>query len=444
MRENQLTPMYWLCVLDLCLNFFDLFSVYITNQVVTECSGTTMGDPTRPIGGNIMAHAASYTPHALDLTRYGIEPNPGESTSIGYVLMCEGSELVDSVIMYDAAAAASGLARCCANLTNAVHAVPPVATPVVESILSSNPALAALDGTRPSHSLALRNLALSVATSTPNVIYARAWSFPRSQLASLIAAVKATAPDPLLVRGKHAIADLLISLQSVASDPIELNYIGLTSNTGSHRWYQEDSASTNPNNATRQATLSFALRYLAALPSVSRFDSILCTVPPNQLHAAEAIIAHATANNRAHSINRAPCGSNFSEAKPIFADDECTIVSLVCFGVQSKCGGKRYGVEFFQKCSNTSTGYRPACNECVSSTRRKQRAEEAAAEPERTFVAHTNLKTTPVTDSKTCTRCHRRMLLEFFHTSTMTRDGRSTACRDCLNANKRAKRAKKQ
>ena len=34
-------------------------AVYITNQVVTECSGQTMGDPTRPIGGNIMAHACT-------------------------------------------------------------------------------------------------------------------------------------------------------------------------------------------------------------------------------------------------------------------------------------------------------------------------------------------------------------------------------------------------
>jgi len=34
-------------------------AVYITNQVVTECSGTTMGDPTRPIGGNIIAHAST-------------------------------------------------------------------------------------------------------------------------------------------------------------------------------------------------------------------------------------------------------------------------------------------------------------------------------------------------------------------------------------------------
>jgi meiotic recombination protein DMC1 len=34
-------------------------AVYITNQVMADPSGATMGDPTRPIGGHIMAHAAT-------------------------------------------------------------------------------------------------------------------------------------------------------------------------------------------------------------------------------------------------------------------------------------------------------------------------------------------------------------------------------------------------
>jgi meiotic recombination protein DMC1 len=48
-------------------------AVYLTNQVVTECSGQVMGDPTRPIGGNIMAHACT--------TRLYLKKGRGEQRS---------------------------------------------------------------------------------------------------------------------------------------------------------------------------------------------------------------------------------------------------------------------------------------------------------------------------------------------------------------------------